>query len=101
MNKPINLLADYKDEAGRYYHCVFKAYHAPDEKVAAASLKPEPERLHPVRNRGSLRQLHHGRAGADSEQPAGAGADADTLHRQSRISGPLPRLTYHNIPARA
>ena len=38
MNKPINLLADYKDEAGRYYHCVFKAYHAPDEKVAAASL---------------------------------------------------------------
>ena len=38
MNKPINLLADYKDEAGRYYHRVFKAYHAPDEKVAAASL---------------------------------------------------------------
>lgn len=38
MNKPINLLADYKDEAGRYYHRVFKAYHAPDEKTAAASL---------------------------------------------------------------
>ncbi len=36
MNKPINLLADYKDEAGRYYHRVFKAYHAPDEKTAAA-----------------------------------------------------------------
>ena len=38
MNKPINLLADYKDEAGRYYHRVFKAYHAPNEKTAAASL---------------------------------------------------------------
>ena len=38
MNKPINLLADYKDEAGRYYHRVIKASHAPDDKVAAASL---------------------------------------------------------------
>ena len=38
MNKAVNLLADYKDAAGRYYHRAFQAYHAPDEKTAAASL---------------------------------------------------------------
>lgn len=36
MNKPINLLVDYKDGAGRYYHQVFKAYNALGEETAAA-----------------------------------------------------------------
>ena len=36
MNSLVNLLVDYKDHAGRYYHKAFKAYHAPDEKTAAA-----------------------------------------------------------------
>lgn len=36
MNKAINLLADYKDGAGRYYHKVFKAFGAPTDDIAGA-----------------------------------------------------------------
>ena len=38
MNNAINLVADYKDTAGHYYHQAFKVYNAHDEQTAAASL---------------------------------------------------------------
>ena len=38
MNSPVNLLVDYKDTSGKYYHQVFKAYHATNEKTAAACI---------------------------------------------------------------
>ncbi len=36
MNKPIDLIVDYKDGAGRYYHKVFKALGAPTDDIAGA-----------------------------------------------------------------
>ena len=36
MNKPINLIVDYKDGAGRYYHKAFKALGAPTDDIAGA-----------------------------------------------------------------
>lgn len=36
MNRPVNLLVDYKDARGRYYHQSFVASPAPDEETAAA-----------------------------------------------------------------
>ncbi len=37
MNKPIDLIVDYKDGAGRYYHKVFKALGAPTDDIAGAA----------------------------------------------------------------
>ena len=36
MNKPIDLIVDYKDGAGRYYHMAFKAWGAHTDDIAGA-----------------------------------------------------------------
>lgn len=36
-NKPIDLIVDYKDGAGRYYHKAFKALGAPTDDIAGAA----------------------------------------------------------------
>ena len=38
MHEPINLVADYKDESGRYFHRAYKALGAVDEETAARTL---------------------------------------------------------------
>ena len=36
MDNPVNIIADYKDGAGRYYHKAFKALGAPTDDIAGA-----------------------------------------------------------------
>lgn len=36
MDNPINLLVDYKDRAGRYYHNAFQAFNAASDAIAGA-----------------------------------------------------------------